>query len=395
MASPSITVAAPLSTDAADVRRGVPWYIWNFAAAVFSVAVGGIWDIIWHASIGRDTFWTPAHIAIYLCGVLGGIGSAVLILRTTFDKAAPLRDVSVSMWGFRGPLGAFVAAWGGVAMLVSAPFDDWWHNAYGLDVKVLSPPHTLLILGIMAIKLGALLITLGEMNRAKGRERAVLSGFFLFVGALFARDLPGIFTFEHLFRTLGHSARFYLVAAITIPIGFVAVARAMGGRWPLTKLAGLVTVISLAILWIFPLFPAEPKLGPVYQKIDHMMPIGGFPLLILIPFVLMDWLAPRLERLGDWRRALVLGGVFFAVFLAVQWPFSTFLLSEGARNWFFGSHYMPYFTHPESDLANYRFTEIEATAAQFWTRMGLAAAFAVLSTRAGLGFGRWMTSVKR
>ncbi len=26
-------------------------------------------------------------------------------------------------------------------MITSAPFDDWWHNAYGLDVKILSPPH--------------------------------------------------------------------------------------------------------------------------------------------------------------------------------------------------------------------------------------------------------------
>ena len=59
------------------------------------------------------------------------------------------------MWGFYGPLGAFITAWGGVAMLVSAPFDDWWHNAYGLDVKILSPPHTVLAAGIIAIELGA------------------------------------------------------------------------------------------------------------------------------------------------------------------------------------------------------------------------------------------------
>jgi len=26
--------------------------------------------------------------------------------------------------GFRGPLGCFIAAWGGIAMLTSAPFDN-------------------------------------------------------------------------------------------------------------------------------------------------------------------------------------------------------------------------------------------------------------------------------
>jgi len=110
--------------------------------------IGVHWDISWHRSIGRDTFWTPPHIAIYLCGVIAGIWSAYLILATTFGRLPAVRASSVRMWGFHGPLGAFVTAWGGVAMLVSAPFDDWWHNAYGLDVKILSPPHMVLAAGI-------------------------------------------------------------------------------------------------------------------------------------------------------------------------------------------------------------------------------------------------------
>jgi len=32
-------------------------------------------------------------------------------------------------------------------MLASAPFDDWWHNAYGLDVRIISPPHMVLAAG--------------------------------------------------------------------------------------------------------------------------------------------------------------------------------------------------------------------------------------------------------
>ena len=83
-----------------------------------------------------------------------------------------MRAASVRMWGFYGPLGAFITAWGGVAMLVSAPFDDWWHNAYGLDVKILSPPHTVLAAGIIGIELGALILVLGYMNRADGRGAA-------------------------------------------------------------------------------------------------------------------------------------------------------------------------------------------------------------------------------
>jgi hypothetical protein len=49
---------------------------WNVVRglAVTSAMVGTP-DISWHRSIGRDTFWTPAHIAIYM-RVLAGIRAA-------------------------------------------------------------------------------------------------------------------------------------------------------------------------------------------------------------------------------------------------------------------------------------------------------------------------------
>ena len=43
---------------------GVPWYIWTGVAAVTSATIGGAWDVAWHRSIGRDSFWTPAHLMI-------------------------------------------------------------------------------------------------------------------------------------------------------------------------------------------------------------------------------------------------------------------------------------------------------------------------------------------
>src|SRR5438034_395175 len=157
------------------------WYVWCAVAAVTCAMTGVHWDISWHRSIGRDTFWTPAHIDIYLCGVLAGISCGYLILATTFGRQAALGKSSVKLWGFRGPLGAFIAAWGGIAMLTSAPFDDWWHNAYGLDVKIISPPHVLLIAGMVAVEFGTLVLILGQMNRAVGKAREKLDWLFLYV----------------------------------------------------------------------------------------------------------------------------------------------------------------------------------------------------------------------
>ena len=129
----------------------MPWTIWAGVVAVTSSAIGATWDVSWHRSIGRDSFLTPAHIAIYACGVLAAIICGYLIFYTKFGHSQRLKSEAVTVLGFKAPLGAFIAAWGGIAMLVSAPFDNWWHAAYGLDVKIISPPHTLLVLGIRGV----------------------------------------------------------------------------------------------------------------------------------------------------------------------------------------------------------------------------------------------------
>ncbi|HET6346843.1 MAG TPA: hypothetical protein VFH51_18055, partial [Myxococcota bacterium] len=129
----------------------VPWYLTAMLAGSTSIIVGLLWDISWHMTIGRDTFWTPAHMAIYLGGVLAGLSCGWLALKTTFAGTEAERGAAVRFWGFRAPLGAWVAVWGAIAMLTSAPFDDWWHNAYGLDVEILSPPHSVLGAGMIAI----------------------------------------------------------------------------------------------------------------------------------------------------------------------------------------------------------------------------------------------------
>src|SRR6266404_1970306 len=202
-------------------------------AATVSSMIGGSWDISWHKTIGRDSFWTAAHILIYLCGVMAGIGCGWLILSTTFRKNAPLREASVTMWGFRAPLGAFVCAWGGVAMIASAPFDDWWHNAYGLDVKILSPPHVVLIAGIIAIDLGALILILGSMNRAEGRLRSRLNWIFLYIAAMILVCLF-ILVFEYNFRLYMHGARFYRIVSMVVPVVLAGASRASGRRWAAT-----------------------------------------------------------------------------------------------------------------------------------------------------------------
>src|SRR6185503_16172694 len=119
------TTALAPAPAAAQRSARVPWYLYAVVAGSLSVICGLIWDISWHRTIGRDTFWTPAHLAIYLGGILAGCSSGWLVLKTTFSGRPEDREAAVTFWGFQGPLGAWVTIWGSFAMVTSAPFDNW------------------------------------------------------------------------------------------------------------------------------------------------------------------------------------------------------------------------------------------------------------------------------
>jgi hypothetical protein len=401
MSTTSAAVGTPGVADErlprADSRQdtvAAPWYVWTAVLAVFSGVLGAHWDISWHRSIGRDTFWSPPHIAIYMMGVLAGITFGYLILKTTFGKVESRLEDVVTIYGLKGPLGAFIAAWGGVAMITSAPFDNWWHDAYGLDVKIVSPPHVLLIIGGMGVMIGTLVLIQSRLNRAETRaERPQLLLAFFLVAGLALVDML-VFQMEWTFLPYQHSATMYRALAVSIPAMLCAFAVATGHRWACTIVAAFYTIFLLALVWILPLFPAQPKLGPVYTQVTHFVP-NGFPLLFIVPAVVLDVL---LRRLGDrprWLTALVAGWAFLAVFFAAQWVFAIFLNSPAARNWVFGSHYRAYMVPSTSYSATYRFFPVETSAAEFWRILAMGFAFAPFSARFGLALGDWLKRIRR
>ena len=385
--SPQVVARAPGELTA------VPWYVWSLFGAVVSVVIGGYWDISWHMSIGRDTFWTPAHMLIQLCGILAGLTSGYLILSCTSGRDPELASASVSVWRFRGPLGAFVAAWGGATMLTSAPFDNWWHNAYGLDVKIFSPPHVVLDGGVLAIQIGALVLIASTRNRASGAVRRKLDWMLLLLGGMITM-LALTVVWESTYRVLMHTAQCYRAVAIVIPVVFAAFARISENRWARTMVAGVYTAYAMVMLWIFPLFPATPKLGPVYQRITHMVPME-FPLLVIVPALLLDLLEPRLAAWKKWPQAAGSGVIFLAAFLSVQWPLATFLVSRASANWFFGSKYFAYFATPNGYDIRHLFVPVDYAAFGFWMIMAEAVLLAILSSRLGAAAGEWVRAIRR
>ena len=102
---------------------------------------------------------------------------------------------------------------------------------------------------------------------------------------------------EYISRAQMHLASFYIVVVLGT-LGIVtALAVASRHRWGCTILTGVYTAFGLAFLWILPLFPAEPKLGPVYTQVTHFIP-WEFPLLLIVPAIVTDLI---LQRTATWR----------------------------------------------------------------------------------------------
>lgn len=388
--------AAALRTGTA-LRERTPWYLSAVLLASALTYFGVLWDISWHISIGRDSFWSPPHLCTYASGLIVGLACGWIALKTTFAGSAEERARSVGFWGFRAPLGAWVCTWGAIAMLTSAPFDDWWHGAYGLDVRIISPPHTLLSFGMIAIVLGAVLMGVAWQNRAAAEDRDALGRFVLVAMGVFL-GMVAIYTYEYSIRSYHHAARFYQVSAVAYPLVLLAAARVSTRPWPATTVAAVYMLSRLLMGWIFPLFPAEPKLGPIYNAVDRMIPMQ-FPLLLVVPALGIDLLMRRLGRDAsprrDWRNAVLFAIAFVALFAAAQWPFASFLHSPAARNPVFWTHLFPYSVPADAIPRRYVFFDPGGSGASLATGMLVAVVLATLSARAGLAWGRWMRQVKR
>jgi hypothetical protein len=384
MAAAASVVDEPGGAAAGPARA--PWPVLLAALATTSIVVGAVWDISWHRTIGRDTFWTPAHLAIYLGALVAGLAGGAQVLRATWGSAP---GTGVRVWGMRGPVGAWVAIWGAVAMLTAAPLDDWWHNAYGLDVEILSPPHTVIGLGMVAIQMGSLLVILAHQNRAGAGGRPTLAAAFAY-GAGAALLMQATILTEWSLPNAQHRGTFYLIAAAMYPLPLVSVGRAGRLRWPATTAAAIYLALSLVMVWVLPLFPGRPLLGPILNPVDHMVP-PPFPLLLVLPALAIDVLLRRVQG-RDWTLALLLGAAFVAVFFVTQWWLAEFLLTPHARNWLFAADRWDYNVRVGEWRYEFWWIGQDPTTAR---SLGLAVLVAAVTSRIGLWYGSWMRSVVR
>jgi hypothetical protein len=374
------------------------WILPAVLLATTSIVIGAIWDISWHMTIGRDSLWSPPHLLEQFGAALAGLTCGAYVLWLTFRAPAITRARAVRFWGFRGPLGGWLCIWGALAMIASVPFDDWWHNAYGLDVEILSPPHALLMLGVIGIQLGTMLFALAAQNRTELQTGRAFSRAFTYATGILIL-MAALAGYEHIaYANEWHRAGFYKITAGVFPFILVSVARTARVRWPATTAAATYMAIMLVTMWVLQLIPAEPRLAPIYNRVDRMVPLA-FPLLLVVPAAAIDLIMRRQKPRNDWLLAMMVGSSFVITMLVVHWPFGEFMLSPAARNHFFGADLWPYMYRADEWRHAFWRMDLDAngswSAVEFLRGLGLAVLYGFVSARLGLWWGGWTRRVVR
>jgi hypothetical protein len=402
----TLTLEATKTSSIKSLLLGIPVHLYVVAICSSFVIIGVLWDIAWHMTIGRDGLFSAPHNAIYLGAALAGLISGYQVLKTSFFGTKAEKAKMVNFWGiFYSSLGGMFCIWGGFAAGTSAPFDDWWHNTYGLDVKIFSPPHTVLALGLLSIQIGAMISVLSVLNRNEKisylsdnqnieRENRLRNIFVFTAGMVMLTALT--FCTEFMGRWAMHRMNFYQIGAIFIPLFLLAFARASNVKWGATYIA-IVYMISLWVInTTLRMFPAEPLLGPIANHVTHFQNTG-FPILLVFPALVFDYLRDKYSTKNDWILAVIFGVAFVTTFFVVQWNAGSFLHeSPLARNWFFSSDSWAYNNDPNADF-RYKYTGWGTPKTAYEWAVGFFVAFVIgiISSRIGLLWGNWMRKVQR
>jgi hypothetical protein len=166
-------------------------------------------------------------------------------------------------------------------------------------------------------------------------------------------------------------------------------------KWGTTYVAITYMVFFWLINATLRLFPAEPLLGPINNPITTYQTMG-FPLVLVVPALVLDIVRNRFAHLNDWLLSVVLATAYLVVFFVFNYYWGYFIHeSVYARNWFFGSHNWSFDNDPTWD-GLYKFGEWSTKGLGNWAKeLGIALVLAIISTRIALFWGKWMQKVVR
>ncbi len=302
MATSTRTGAAARPTDE-TVGLGAQAFGALGVFALFAGLLGVYWDVGYHATLGRESFWIPPHLPIYAGTALffyASLGGLLLTRRRAGSFRAALST--------RAGQGFAVAILGSMVQVSAAPLDDLWHRLYGLDVTVWSPPHLMGLSGALVGTYGlacALGAGLRRGNRRKLPTVAETNVVLLFAAAL----ALSTFALGRLdFRLEARDALLYpLLAGPLAAVPLVGAARLVRRFGAATAVALVYTVFRLLAMQIFVGMDAFENPAP--------------PILLLAPALAVDLTLLMTKGRGVLPAALLFGPAL----VFGEWGFRSFL----------------------------------------------------------------------
>lgn len=257
-----------------------PWSGALVVVGALTALFGTYWDEAWHTDLGRDTFWSPPHMFLYAGPAL------VTMALMLWLAAATLQLGNLRAALSQGPLALGIV--GAAVTIASAPVDDFWHEVFGRDAVLFSPPHTMGLVGILAL-FASVLIESTRMRAGRWlttfTSAAILGGFV-------------VLTFEWDADVPQFANVFYLPilsGAAALALGLVH--RVARDPWIGVKAALIYTGLMAAVVGVL-------------RIMGHSTPIVP---ALLLPAVAFDLLAQR--RATRWLWAATFSMAIYATYV--------------------------------------------------------------------------------
>ncbi|GAA2816572.1 hypothetical protein [Kribbella solani] len=306
------------------LSRGWPAAVAVLTATFLSL-VGICWDSQWHADVGPDTFFTLPHLLLYSGSAISGLVSLAVVLSTTakaraghrIDPATGGQAVAVFRGTFKAPVGYLVAGAGSASFLLYGMYDLWWHEVYGFDAVLESPPHIGLLLSITISMGGAILVFAAARDRRWGMPGAVAA-----TSMLLAIDCLLLVVLE----LLGKGVEWVALGTGSVSALLLLAIRAMTGRkWAMVQTAGALAVIQLVLWWFSPWVTKlyADSLGLPLR--DDVLGIPVMPVVWPMCLVLVALVAELLVKDNKWRYGLV--GALTAGTVAACAPYQAMIVA--------------------------------------------------------------------
>ncbi|WP_327582323.1 hypothetical protein OHA25_41215 [Nonomuraea sp. NBC_00507] len=213
-------------------QRRIPLALWSVGLIV-AAGLGSLfatyWDDAWHTDIGRDDALIPPHLALYGSVAVAGLAVAAwgsLVVWRSRSLLAMLRHPAL-----------LTAAAGGLVTLGSGVADAFWHEAFGRDAVLWSPPHMLAVFGTVALIVGVLAgASPGTPSWLLSAAGGLLLGSTLIAVLEFETDVPQF------------SETLYLpVLLVSALFALGMLRRLLPGRFAVTRVVGIYVLARLIV----------------------------------------------------------------------------------------------------------------------------------------------------